>query len=93
MTKSKQHQERTLKIKRIEKLAQETGVNAAKLELEINQLPTINASKMVNLHGRLSAGLYEIDIKATSKKLLSLEQKLDLIKIWKRWVQKHNLFR
>ena len=79
MTQSKQHQKKPLRIKRIEKLAQELGIDAIKLEMEINQLPAINASKMVNLHGRLSAGSYEIDLKETSKKLLSLEQKLDLI--------------
>ena len=79
MTQSKQHQKKTLRIKRIEKLAKEIGIDAIKLEMEINQLPAINASKMVNLHGRLSARSYEIDLKETSKKLLSLEQKLALI--------------
>ena len=78
MTKPKQQQEKSLKIKRIEKLAQEIGIDANKLEWEIIQLPSINASKMVNLHGRLSAGSYEINIKETARKLLSFEKKLDL---------------
>ena len=79
MTKSKQHKKRSLRTKRIEKLAQEIGIDAAKLEAEINQLPTINASRIVNLHGRLTAGSYEIKLKETSKKLLSFEQKLNLV--------------
>ena len=64
-------------MKRIERLSQEMGVDAVKLELEINQLPTINASRLVNLHGRLSAGTYNINVKETSRKLLSFEQKID----------------
>ena len=79
MTRSKQHQEKSLRMKRIERLSQEVGVDAAKLELEIEQLPAINASRLVNLHGRLSAGTYKISLEKTSRKLLSFEQKLDLI--------------
>ena len=79
MTRSKQHQEKSLRMKRIERLSQEMGVDAAKLELEINQLPAINASRLVNLHGRLSAGTYKISLEKTSRKLLSFEQKLDSI--------------
>ena len=78
MIKPKQHQEKSLRIKRIEKLAQEMGIDANKLEWEIIQLPAINASKMVNLHGLLSAGSYEINLKETARKLLSFERKLDL---------------
>tara|TARA_B100000530_G_C15841193_1_gene441437 strand:+ start:67 stop:306 length:240 start_codon:yes stop_codon:yes gene_type:complete len=79
MTRSKQHQEKSLRMKRIERLSQEVGVDAAKLELEIEQLPAINASRLVNLHGRLSAGTYKISLEKTSRKLLSFEQKLDSI--------------
>ena len=79
MTKSNQHKKRSLRTKRIEKLAQEIGIDATKLEAEINQLPTINASRIVNLHGRLTTGSYEIRLKETSKKLLSFEQKLNLV--------------
>ena len=79
MTRSKQHQEKSLRMKRIERLSQEVGVDAAKLELEIKQLPAINASRLVNLHGRLSAGTYKINVEQTSRKLLSFEQKLDSI--------------
>ena len=79
MTRSKQHQEKSLRMKRIERLSQEVGVDAAKLELEIKQLPAINASRLVNLHGRLSAGTYKISLEKTSRKLLSFEQKLDSI--------------
>ena len=78
MTKPKQHLEKSLKIKRIEKLAREIGIDANRLEREIIQLPAINASRMVNLHGRLSAGSYDINLKETARKLLSFEKKLDL---------------
>ena len=79
MTKSKQHKKKSLRTNHIEKLAQEIGIDAAQLEAEFNQLPTINASRIVNLHGRLTAGSYEIKLKETSKKLLSFEQKLNLV--------------
>ena len=74
--KSKQSKE-LLRSKRIEKLSQDIGADASKLELEINQLSSIDASRMVNIHNRLSSASYEIDVKKTSEKLLSFEQKLN----------------
>ena len=79
MTKSKQHKKMPLRTKRIEKLAQEVGVDSTKLESEINQVPEINASRMVSLYGRLAAGSYRINLKKTSNRLLSLERELDMI--------------
>ena len=66
-----------LRSKRLEKLSRDIGTDASKLELEINQLSSIDASKMVNIHNRLSSNSYEVDIKKTSEKLLSFEQKLE----------------
>ena len=66
-----------LRSKRLEKLSRDIGADASKLELEINQLSSIDASRMVNIHNRLSSNSYEIDIKKTSEKLLSFEQKLE----------------
>ena len=66
-----------LRSKRLEKLSRDIGTDASKLELEINQLSSIDASRMVNIHNRLSSNSYEIDIKKTSEKLLSFEQKLE----------------
>tara|TARA_Y100000766_G_C18579436_1_gene446418 strand:+ start:211 stop:444 length:234 start_codon:yes stop_codon:yes gene_type:complete len=66
-----------LRSKRLEKLSRDIGADASKLELEINQLSSIDASRMVNIHNRLSTKSYEVDIKKTSEKLLSFEQKLD----------------
>ena len=76
MMKSKQSKE-LLRSKRIEKLSQDIGADASKLELEINQLSSIDASRMVNIHNRLSSDSYEIDVKKTSEKLFSFEQKLN----------------
>ena len=76
MIKSTQN-EKLLRFKRLEKLSRDIGTDASKLELEINQLSSIDASRMVNIHNRLSSDSYEVDIKKTSEKLLSFEQKLD----------------
>ena len=73
--KSTQNKE-LLRFKRLEKLSRDTGTDASRLELEINQLSSIDASKMVNIHDRLSSNSYEVNIKNTSEKLLSFEQKL-----------------
>ena len=74
--KSKQSK-KLLRSKRIEQLSKDIGTDASKLELEINQLSSIDASRMVNIHNRLSSNSYEIDVKKTSEKLLSFEQKLN----------------
>ena len=74
--KSKQSK-KLLRSKRIQKLSKDIGADASKLELEINQLSSIDASRMVNIHNRLSSNSYEIDVKKTSEKLLSFEQKLN----------------
>jgi len=76
MIKSTQN-EKLLRFKRLEKLSRDIGTDASKLELEINQLSSIDASRMVNIHNRLSSDSYEVDIKKISEKLLSFEQKLD----------------
>mgnify|MGYP001453807818 CR=1 FL=1 len=76
MMKSTQNK-KLLRSKRLEKLSRDIGADASKLELEINQLSSIDASRMVNIHNRLSTKSYEVDIKKTSEKLLSFEQKLD----------------
>ena len=76
MIKSTQN-EKLLRFKRLEKLSRDIGTDASKLELEINQLSSIDASRMVNIHNRLSSDSYEVDIKKTSEKLLSFEQKFD----------------
>ena len=76
MMKSTQNK-KLLRSKRLEKLSRDIGTDASKLELEINQLSSIDASRMVNIHNRLSSNSYEVDIKKTSEKLLSFEQKLE----------------
>ena len=76
MMKSKQNKKQ-LRSKRVEKLSRDIGADASKLELEINQLSSIDVSRMMNIHNRLSSDSYEIDVKKTSEKLFSFEQKLN----------------
>ena len=76
MMKSKQNKKQ-LRSKRIEKLSRDIGADASKLELEINQLSSIDVSRLMNIHNRLSSDSYEIDVKKTSEKLFSFEQKLN----------------
>ena len=76
MMKSKEDN-KLLRSKRIEKLSRDIGADASKLELEINQLSSIDVSRMVDIHNRLSSDSYEVDVKRTSAKLLSFEQKFN----------------
>ena len=76
MMKSKENK-KLLRSKRIEELSCDIGADASKLELEINQLSSIDVSRMVDIHNRLSSDSYKIDANKTSEKLLSFEQKLN----------------
>ena len=76
MMKSKENK-KLLRSKRIDKLSRDIGTDASKLELEINQLSSIDVSRMVDIHNRLSSDSYEVDVKRTSVKLLSFEQKFN----------------
>ena len=76
MMKSNQNK-KLLRSKRIEKLSRDIGADASKLELEINQLSSIDVSRMVHIHNRLSSDSYKIDVNKTSEKLLSFEQKFN----------------
>ena len=76
MMKSKESK-KLLRSKRIEKLSRDIGADASKLELEINQLSSIDVSRMVDIYNRLSSDSYEVDVKRTSVKLLSFEKKFN----------------
>ena len=76
MMKSKENK-KLLRSKRIEKLSRDIRADASKLEQEINQLSSIDVSRMVDIHNRLSSDSYEVDVKRTSVKLLSFEQKFN----------------
>lgn len=76
MMKSKESK-KLLRSKRIEKLSLDIGTDASKLELEINQLSSIDVSRMVDIHNRLSSDSYQIDVNKTSEKLISFEQKFN----------------
>ena len=66
-----------LRSKRLEKLSRDIGADSSKLEQEINQLSSIDVSRMVDIHNRLSSDSYEVDVKRISAKLLSFEQKFN----------------
>ena len=74
--KSKENK-KLLRSKRIDKLSRDIGTDASKLELEINQLSSIDVSRMVDIHSRLSSDSYQIDVNKTSEKLISFEQKFN----------------
>ena len=76
MMKSKENK-KLLRSKRIDKLSRDIGTDASKLELEINQLSSIDVSRMVDIHNRLSSDSYQIDVNKTSEKLISFEQKFN----------------
>ena len=76
MMKSKENK-KLLRSKRIDKLSRDIGTDASKLELEINQLSSIDVSRMVDIHSRLSSDSYQIDVNKTSEKLISFEQKFN----------------
>ena len=47
------------------------------LKTAIEQLPEINASRVVDLHHRIIASEYKIDARQLAKKMLALEKSLD----------------
>ena len=47
------------------------------LEEHIEQLPDMNATRVVQLHQRIQSGDYQIDVDRLAEKLLQLEQELD----------------
>ena len=77
MMRSKEDK-KLLRSKRLEKLSRDIGADSSKLEQEINQLSSIDVSRMVDIHNRLSSDSYEVDVKRTSVKLLSFEQKFNI---------------
>ncbi len=78
MMRSKEDK-KLLRSKRLEKLSRDIGADSSKLEQEINQLSSIDVSRMVDIHNRLSSDSYEVDVKRTSVKLLSFEQQFNKI--------------
>ena len=76
MMRSKEDK-KLLRSKRLEKLSRDIGADSSKLEQEINQLSSIDVSRIVDIHNRLSSDSYEVDVKKTSVKLLSFEQKFN----------------
>ena len=48
------------------------------LKTAIEQLPEINAARVVDLHHRIIAREYKVDAKQLAKKMLALEKSLDM---------------
>lgn len=53
------------------------SINIMELKAEIQDAPTINTSKIVDLHRRIVAGEYKIDAKRLAEKVIELESILD----------------
>ena len=60
---------------KLEHSAETIDINA--LESRINQLPDIDAARVVELHNRIMAGEYEFNSKSLADKLIGLESILD----------------
>lgn len=52
-------------------------VDLQSLKDTIDQLPEINASKVISLHNRINANEYEIDVAGLAEKLIAFEERLD----------------
>ena len=48
------------------------------LKSAIEQLPEINAARVVDLHHRIIASEYKVDARRLAKKMLALEKSLDI---------------
>lgn len=55
----------------------EPDVDLDTLRAAIDELPELNASKLVSLHRRIVNGNYKIDSERLAEKLLELESSLD----------------
>jgi anti-sigma28 factor (negative regulator of flagellin synthesis) len=52
-------------------------VDLQSLKDAIDQLPEINASRVIDLHNRIKAKEYEIDVAGLAEKLMAFEERLD----------------
>jgi len=56
---------------------QEPDIDLEKLRASIDEVPEMNATKLVALHRRIVNGDYKIDSKAVADKLVELESQID----------------
>ena len=53
------------------------SIDMSKLEAAVQDSPTINTSKIVDIHSRIIAGEYKIDVRRLAEKVIELESILD----------------
>ena len=58
-------------------VAQEPDFDLSELRAVIDELPTMDATKIVALHRRIVNGDYQIDVQRLSEKMIELESSLD----------------
>jgi len=56
---------------------QDSDIDLAKLRASIDEVPEMNATKLVALHRRIVNGDYKIDSETIASKLLELESQID----------------
>lgn len=52
-------------------------IDLSELRAAIDELPTMDATKVVDLHRRIVNGDYKIDVQSLAEKMLELESSLD----------------
>lgn len=66
-----------LQAKRENPVSSESDIDLDALRAAIDELPTLNATKVVALHRRIVNGDYKIDSERLAEKMIALEASLD----------------
>jgi len=76
--KEKKEINKTIRLddRRNQELSKWLKANAAELENKINQLPDIDAAKLVRLHNLIVAGDFQLNFERLADKLLALETEI-----------------
>jgi len=67
-----------LQARRDSQNSAETDLDLSELRAAIDELPSLNATKVVALHRRIVNGDYKIDAERLAEKMIALEASLDL---------------
>ena len=76
--KKKKEINKTIRLddRRNQELSKWLKANTAELENKINQLPDIDAAKLVRLHNLIAAGDFHVNFERLADKLLALETEI-----------------
>ena len=55
----------------------EADIDLGELRAAIDELPSMNATKVVDLHRRIGNGEYKIDVQRLAEKMIELESSID----------------